>query len=158
VIRLPHNGTSEQAYGDIEKILTSAKVDWDYSDDERWLTYRFDQDDVLDAESVDLAAIANPLLSLTAWEVDGEGVISRVRADETLLLATLTGALTASKSSFLVNWAPRFYPVECRVTRSAQQPWPVFLDALAAVAIDAQLIRVEIALGGKAISGTAFIG
>lgn len=158
VLRLPHNGTSEEIYAEVEKILTTAKVAWDYSDDERWLTYRFDQDGLLDTDSVDLAAIADPLMSLTAWEIDGACVTSRVRADETALLASLTGALAAAKTPFVVNWVPGFYPVECRVSKFLERPWPVFLDAVAAFRIEAQLSLVELDVGGKAISGTSFIG
>src|SRR5579859_1046474 len=71
VIRLPHNGTSERMYDAVEKVLATARVDWDYSDDDRWLTYRFDADALADTKPVDIGGIAQTVMSLTAWEVDG---------------------------------------------------------------------------------------
>jgi hypothetical protein len=155
-VQLPQNGAADLAGPLVEQILSTADLEWDRREDQRWITYRFE---LLEAQELprDPGPLLEPLRVLTAWQRDGDQLTSRIRVEEAQLRSALIAAWMACKLPFDVSWRPIYYPVESRVGPRAGGGWPVYLPAVTATAEVMNCVRVDCQVGGRPLSGTALV-
>lgn len=142
------NGAAAAVEAATEAMLKTARLSYRRTHDERWLVYALDDlPDTTQARRADFEKQAEALLLATAWEPDGDGVVSRVRLQDSLLLQRLFVALVGARQAFEVKWTPKYAPVECRVRVLLEPPWGAF------AAVDAATLdtgeALELALRGR---------
>lgn len=159
VIQIPRNGVDALVEDRIVQCLSEAGIEYKRFCDERWLAFQVDVP--AERENGNIGPChrehAEALLSLTAWEPDGEQTASRVRFEDSALRRRLLASLAGSRCGFEVKWVPAYRPIECRIHRREARSMKPFVPVQAALAERTRVQRLELGDPGHLVVGLAVI-
>jgi hypothetical protein len=159
VIQIPRNGVDALVEDRIVECLGEAGIESKRFRDERWLAFHVDVPAERENGSIGPChrKHAEALLSLTAWQSDGEQTASRVRFEDSTLRRRLLASLAGSRCGFEVKWVPAYRPIECRIYRREARSMRPFVPVQAALAERARVHRLELEDPGHLVVGLAVI-
>lgn len=159
IVQIPRNGVDALVEDHIVQCLSQAGIDYRRFRDERWLAFRVDAPAERENGSIGPChgAHAEALLSLTAWEPDGELTASRVRFEDSALRRRVLASLAGSRCGFEVKWVPAYRPIECRIYRREASSMKPFVPVQAVLGERTRIQRLELKDPGHLVVGLAVI-
>jgi hypothetical protein len=157
VLQLPRPVAQGGLADELESILRDVGVRCTRIEDERWTTFAVDNIPS-EVSEYDVIGVAQILLMLTAWEREGEAVISRTRLEASQARRRLIVSLVAELTPYEVRWVPGYRPVECRIHSNQDGRWPPFVPVLAALPSRCGTVRLTTTEPGGIVVGLALTG
>lgn len=157
IVQIPRNGVDALVVDQIERCLSAAQVDYREFRDERWVAFDFEAAGDNGGVGPWGARHADALRNLTAWEPNGESVVSRVRFGDVSLRRRLLASLAGSRSGFEIKWVPLYRPIECRIHVMGASTMKPFVPVRAAIAETGAVRRLEVSDRGHLVVGLAIV-
>jgi hypothetical protein len=157
VVQIPRNGVDALVVDKIKRCLSTAQVDYREFRDERWLAFELEALTANGETGPWGNGHAEALLNLTAWDTDGESVISRVRLEDAALRRRMLASLAGSRRSFDVKWVPLYRPIECRIHVGGMSSMKPFVPVHTAIAETGAVRQLEINDRGPLVLGLAIV-
>jgi hypothetical protein len=157
IVQIPRNGVDALVVDQVERCLRAAGVDYREYRDERWVAFEFEAPGDTDSAGPWGVRHANALLNLTAWELNGDSVVSRVRFADGPLRRRLIASLAGSRNGFEIKWVPLYRPIECRIHPIAASSMKPFVPVQAAIAERGLVRHLEISDRGHLVLGLAIV-
>lgn len=157
VVQIPRNGVDALVVDRVERCLRAAQIDYREFRDERWLAFELEAPAANGETGPWGHGQADALLNLTAWDADGESVISRVRLEDAMLRRRIIASLAGSRRSFNIKWVPLYRPIECRIQVGGTSSMKPFVPVHAAIAELGPVRQLEINDRGHLVLGLAIV-
>jgi hypothetical protein len=150
------NRAAQAVQARLEALLDSGGIERRRTVNGRWLAFRLDD---LPAAQTFLSGAyaeqAEALLLATAWEPNGDQVISRVRVGDSVLLQCLVAALVGAGGRYEVKWTPKYAPVECRIRSGHAVRFGAFVEVDPVLRTTTATYELDLAGSGRPIVALA---